>query len=135
MALTTTGREKLRIEVQTDPEGIVYSGTDQNVLNTLTALTRTRDRDNMTGDEVFQQTVAGEYAGITNTLKGHWLAFCGRETIDPFASANVQFVQDIFAPGTTTVANLQAARVESISRLTEIGIGVPTLHQIAIARS
>ncbi len=132
MALSTTGRDKLRAEIQNDPEGIGYIGTDQDVLNKLTALTRTRNRDSMTGDELFQQTATDEI--LTDVGTGHWLSFCGRDIIDPFASANVEFVKDLFGTATKTLENLQDARVESISRLTELSIGIPTLHQIAVAR-
>ena len=135
MALTSTSRIRLKEEIQIDPEGIGYAGSDQNVLNKLTALTRTRDRDSMTGDEVFQQTMATEYVGLTSGAKGHWLAFCGREIIDPFASANEQFVDDLFDTATGTLSNLKTARIENISRLTELSIGIPTLHQITVARS
>lgn len=133
MALSTTTRKKLRNEIQIDPEGIGYTGSDQNVLNKLTALTRTRERTSMTGDEIFQQTATD--AVLTATKKGHWLSFCARSTIDPFASANVDFVKDLFGTATGTITNLQTSRVQSISRLTELKIGVPTLHQIAVARA
>ena len=133
MALTSTSRIRLKEEIQIDPEGIGYAGSDQNVLNKLTALTRTRDRDSMTGDEIFQQTATD--ATLTDTSKGHWLSFCARDGIDPFASANVDFVKDLFGTATGTLSNLKTARIENISRLTQLSIGIPTLHQITVARS
>ncbi len=102
--------------------------TDQQAADDLNTVYRTRNRSSMSGDEIFQATVPGEFnaldtgSGNTPDTQGHWLSFCGRETVDPFATANVQFVQWIFGGGSATVTALQAARVENVSRAQELGL-------------
>ncbi len=108
--------------------------TDEQVADVLNTVhpapdTRTRNRTSMTGDEIAQQADPAEFnalddgsANNTADVKGHWLALCGRETIDPFAAANVQLVVSIFGNPSTTLTNLNAARVESITRAVELGL-------------
>ncbi len=119
--------------------------TDQqaaDVLNTVHSSpdTRTRNRTSMTGDEIFQATDPGEFNGLTSGSgnssddQGHWLAFCGRETIDPFATANVQLVIAIFGNPSTTLTNLTAARVESITRAVELSLPFVKPGHVEFAR-
>lgn len=125
------GNPILANEINTDPLGRGYAGmTDAQVAANLNIVYRTRNRTSMTGDEVFQATVPAEYnalpdgsANNTTDDQAHWLAFCGRAEIDPFATANVQFVTSIFGGGSGTVAALNAARVENVSRGVELGLG------------
>ena len=131
----------LKDELATDPLGRVYSGmTDEEAAADLNISNRTRNRTSMTGDEIFQATDPGEFNGLGSGQgnsaddQGHWLSFCGRDTIDPFASANVQFVTDIFSAGSTTLANLQAVRVESITRAVELGLRPVKVGHVAVAR-
>lgn len=142
MALTDEGVILLRNELTTDPLGRGYVGmTDQQVFDSLIAANRTRNRTSMSGDEIRQQTSAADWAALNNGSgnsadeRGQWLAFTANDQIDPFAAANVSFVQTFFGATSQTVQNLAAARVESISRLEELGINIPTLHEIAVARS
>ncbi len=60
---------------------------------------------------------------LTDTEKAHFLSLCARSEIDPFATANVELVKSIFGNGSQTVQNLAAARVESISRGADLGLG------------
>ncbi len=134
----------LKDELATDPEGRGYAGmTDEEAAADLNTSYRSRNRTSMSGDEVFQATDATEFAGLGsgqgNSVddQAHWLSFCGRDIIDPFASANVQFVTEIFQAGSTTLTNLQAARVESITRAEELpGVRSPVrLNHVVAARS
>jgi len=109
-------------ELTNDPLSRVYSAmTDEEAAADLNTVYRTRNRTSMSGDELFQQTNATEWAGLTEVKQNQWLAFCGRDSIDPFAAANVQFVQNIFGAG-ATVSALLAARLEDVSRATELGL-------------
>ncbi len=120
----------LKDELANDPLARSYAGmTDEEAAADLNTSYRTRNRTSMTGDEVFQVTDPGEFNGLgsgqgnSSDDQGHWLAFCGRAEIDPFATANVQLVIAIFGgAGATTVINLNAARVESIMRADELGL-------------
>ena len=134
----------IREELLTDPLGRGYSGmTDQQAVDDLNTSYRTRNRTSMTGDEIAQAADPTEYDGLdsgaannTADIRSHWLALCGRETIDPFATANVQLVISIFGVGSVSVSNLNAARVESITRAVELGIRSPVrLNHVIAARS
>lgn len=122
--------EKLQQELINDPLGRGYSGmTDQQVADDLNTEYRTRNRGSLSGDEIFQQTVPAEYAALANGSannssdnQSHWLAFCGRQSVDPFASNNIEFVRFLFGVGSQTQANIAAIRVKSISRAVELNL-------------
>ena len=122
--------DPLRDELLADPLGRGYSAmTDQEAADDLNLVNRTRNLVGLSGDEVAQAADPAEYnaladgaANNTADVKGQWLALCGRVTIDPFAVANVQLVIAIFGAGSTTVSNLNALRVESITRAQELGL-------------
>ncbi len=132
----------LKDELANDPLVRGYSGmTDEEAAADLNTSYRTRNRTSMTGDEIAQQADPDEFnaladgsANNTADTKSHWLALCGRETIDPFATANVQLVIAIFGGGSTSVTNLNAARVESITRAVELGIAFVKVGHVAVAR-
>ena len=122
--------DTLKDELASDPLGRGYSGmTDEEAADDLNTSYRTRNRTSMTGDEIAQAADPTEFNGLddgsannTADVKGHWLSLCGRETIDPFATANVQLVISIFGNPSMTLTNLNAARVESITRAQELGV-------------
>ncbi len=122
----------LKTELTDDPLTRGYAGmTDQQAADDLNTAYRTRNRTNMTGDEIAQQADPVEFNGLddgsannTADVKAHWLALCARESIDPFAATNEQLVIAIFGAGSASVANLQAARLESITRAQELGLRV-----------
>ncbi len=138
----------LRDELLTDPLSRGYSTMlDQEVADDLNSIypapdTRTRNRASMSGDEIAQQAVPAAYdalddgaANNTADVKSHWLALCARTSVDPFATANVQLVVSIFGVGSQTVLNLQAARVESITRAQELGLSLVRTGHVQFARS
>lgn len=111
-------------EITNDPLSRGYSSmTNLEIANDLNTVYRTRNRASMSGDEIYQQTVPAEFSALGDNLKQLWMAFCGRDTVNPFATANVQTVVQIFGSGSTTLSNLQAFRVEDISRAQELGLG------------
>jgi hypothetical protein len=132
----------LKNEIDTDPLTRGYSGmTDQQVADDMNTVYRTRNRDSMTGDEIFNAADPAEFAALANGQgnnpdeKNHFMAFCGRDSIDPFAANNVQFITDLFPVGSTTVINLQAARIENISRAVELGMGIIKPGHVQDART
>jgi len=136
--------EILRDELVGDPEGLGYPVSDQGAADLINSLAtgRTRNRASMTGDEVAQQAVPAAYDALddgsvaaTADVKSHWLSFCARASVDPFAPANEQLVISIFGSGSQTVINLQAARLETISRATELGLGFVNARDIGYARN
>ena len=135
--------QALHDELTNDPLARGYAGmTDEQAAADLNTVYRTRNRASLSGDEVFQATVPAEFNALsdgsgnnTADIQSHWIGFCGRETIDPFATANVQFVIDTFGSGSTTVSNLQALRVEDVSRAEELGLGTVTAGDVQKARA
>jgi len=114
----------LEDEIANDPLGLGYTGmTDQQLVNSLNTKNRTRNRTIMTGREVRDSTVDAEYNALTDNKKSQYLALVMVDDLDPFGhDANV--IKGIFGNGSTTISNLVAARVESISRGVEIGWGI-----------
>ncbi len=118
----------LKDELTGDPLVRGYSTmSDQEAAEDLNTEYLSRNRTSMSGDEIAQQAVPVAFdalddgsANNTADVKSHWLALCGRGSIDPFASANEQLVISIFGVGSQTVLNLQAARVEPISRAEDL---------------
>ena len=97
-----------------------YDADDATAAGQLNALNRSRNKSSLTGDEVFTATDATEMSGLSDHKRELWVSWSTKTSIDPFNSKNVAFVQWIFGAGSDTVTNLQALRVESISRATEI---------------
>ena len=115
---------KLGDELTNDPLGRGYSEmTDEEVVTDLNTEYRTRVKTSMSGDAIFVQTDAAEFAGLTDHKQLAWISWCGKDSIDPSNAANVDFVKWVFGAASTTVANLAAARVEDITRAAELGLG------------
>ena len=114
----------LKSEIDSDPLARGYSAmSDEAVAADLNTVYRTRNKSSLTGDEMFQATDGSEFTALTEHKEVSWLSFCGRNSVDPFGSANVAFAQYIFGGGSTTVSNLNSLRTESVSRASELGLG------------
>jgi hypothetical protein len=109
--------------------------SDVQTAASLNAANRMRLRTSMSGDEVRHQTDASEFAALTDAKKSQWLAFCGGTTVDPTNAVDVAFVQYVFGSGSATVANLTAARQETVSRGAELGLGLLAPGDITRARA
>jgi len=135
MAQTRKQYSDMKTEILTDPLPRNYASmTDLQVLADLEALTRSRNRTIMTGGEVAAQVVDAAYDALTDAGKSQFLALVASENLDPFGmGANV--IKDLFGGGSTTVTNLAAARVETVSRLVELDLGSPGLGNIVEARA
>lgn len=116
-----------------------YDADNQIAADQLNAVNRTRNRDVMTGDEVFEATDQTEFQSLPNgqgnnpDSYGHWLIFCARNELNPFSTSNVNFVTDLFSAGSNTLANLNNLRREDISRATELGF--PFMESGTVARA
>jgi hypothetical protein len=126
----------LHDELTLDPLARGYAGmTHVEAAADLNTVYRTRNRTAMSGSEIFENTDPAEFAALpegadvagkaTRNKKMEWLSFCGIDSVDPFGPA-AQFVINVFGSGSTTVSNLAVARVETISRAEELGLGVVT---------
>ncbi len=128
----------LRDELLTDPLVRGYVGmTDQQATDDLNTVYRTRNRTEMTGDEVFQSIESqAVWDALTADQRLEFLSLCDRDILDPFGDANVNSVKSIFGDGSVTVTNLAAARVESITRAQELpGVVSPVkVGHVEVAR-
>lgn len=130
--------ETLKNEITNDTLARGYSAmSNAEVANSLNLNSdRTIDRTSITGDEAFSTTDQTEFANnLTNEKRQLWLAFCGRESIDPFGASNVEFVQYIFGSGSATVSALSALRVSQASRAEELGLGLVKEGHVEYARA
>jgi len=135
MSQTRTQYALMKTEILTDPLVRDYAGmTDEQVLADLYALVRQRNRTSMSGREVANEVVNSEYNALTDTKKSQFLSLVGSDDLDPFGLA-VTVVKDVYGAGSTTAGNLATARVELVSRLTELDLGSPGLGNIIEARS
>ena len=125
----------MKIEILTDPIVRSYAGmTDQQVLDDLYTLTRSRNKASMTGKEVADEVTLADWDTLTDAKKAQFLALIARDDLDPFGYAE-QVIKDIFGAPSDTVTALATARVETISRVTELGLGKPGLPHVMDARN
>ncbi len=140
----------LKDELTNDPEGWGYNGpgvfnpgpgpmSDQeatDVLNTIHPApnTRTRNRTSMTGRQVKSEVVDAEYDALTADKKAQFLALTSSDDLDPFGFAE-NIVKDIFGAGSVTRSALALARVENISRATELSLGLVRVGHVEFARA
>ena len=105
------------------PDTGAYDADAATAATQLNAVNRTRNLTSLTGDVMFGATDDTEFAGLTDLKKQLWVSFCGRDSIDPFGSANVAFVTWIFGGGSGTITTLATLRKEDLSRAAELGFG------------
>lgn len=116
------------------PDTGAYNANDALAAAELNVVNRNRNRTSMSGREVAAEIVDADYDGLTEEKKSQVLALTSGSDIDPFGfAANV--VKDIFGDGSATVTALAAARVETVSRATEIGIGLVKVGYVEQARA
>lgn len=90
----------------------------------LNAVNREVNKSAMSGDELFAATDETQFVGLSGHKQSAWLAFCGRESIDPFGAANVALVTWVFGTGSATFVTLAEIRKTSVSRAVELGLGL-----------
>jgi len=135
MSQSRTQYNAMKTEILTDPLARGYAVmTDLQVLADLQALTRTRNKTTMSGREVAAEVLGTEYDALSDPKKTQFLALIASDDLDPFGLA-VTVVKDVFGVGSTTVSNLAAARIETVSGLVELDLGSPGLGNIVEARS
>ena len=122
-------------ELRDDPAGIGYTAmTDQEALDALKAATVQRIRSSMSGHELFVNTVAAEFAVLTEHKQILWISFCSGDSVDPGNAVTVDFVKWIFGAGSQTVAALAEARKEQIPRVVHLGIAEVQIGNVTSAR-
>lgn len=128
--------EVLRLELDTGhPDTGSYNADNQLAADEINVVNRTRNRDIISGDNIFAATVSAGFLALSDLNKQLWVSFCGRNELDPFGTANVDFVKFIFGFPSATVTALNSVRVENISRATELGLSRVREGTVAAARA
>ena len=128
--------QTLKAELDADPLTRGYAGfSDEQVADDINTVYREVNLSSLSGDEVFAATDGGEFGGLTDHKQAIWLAFCGRDSIDPFGTSNVALVQWVFGAGSDTNTALGDLRKRDASRAEELGIGQVRTGDVIQARS
>jgi hypothetical protein len=122
-------------ELSVDPLTRGYAGmTDEAAAGDLNTEYRQRNRTGMSSREFGDEIVDSEYDALSDTQKSQILALGSGENLNPFGFAE-NVVKDIFGVDSDTVAALAVARVETISRATELGLGNVRAGDVQRARA
>ena len=114
--------EALRAELNDDPLARGYSGmTNAQVVTSLNTVDRTRNRSVATGKEVKDMIQTADWDSRTDAQKQTLLSLFARDDLDPFGIDAHIFQEAMTGAVGTSVADLNAWRVEDISRAQEIG--------------
>jgi hypothetical protein len=130
MQLPPEQRAALVAELTDDPEGRGYAGmTDEEVTADLLTEYRTAPVDTVSGQDIFEAVVPGEYAALSaeNTSLLH--AIIGMGTVRVGGTNTRAALLAMFGAGTTTRANLTTLQTTPTSRAAELGIqGLKAIH-------
>lgn len=110
-----------------------YSVDDVVATNQLNAVNRTKDKASMTGSEIINALDKTEYLALSDTDKDRIWQVCHLGTVNPFGVEAEIFV-DIFGSDSNSIAALQEARKDDVSRAIEIELGFVFLGHIENAR-
>ena len=125
----------LRAHIDSDPDGRVYSGMDDDgVAISLRTETKTRDKASMTGSEVLQSVDTTEFNALTDTQENRLWGLLGLGSLDPFGQ-EAQAMIKLFGGGSTTITNLQAERVETVTDSVYYGFGNVLAGHVTKARA
>ena len=117
------------------PDTGAYNVDDALAADELNAVNRTRNRGSMLGDEIFAATDNAEFVGLIDHKQQLWVSFTSKDQINAFETVNINFVDHIFGPASTTKSTLAGLRIEDVSRATEIGLDEPNASHVTHARS
>ena len=117
------------------PDTGAYSLDDETAHAELHAVNRTKNKDSLSGDAMFAATDATDWIGLTDHQQQLWVSFTSKDSIDPFAAANVAFVTAIFGGGSATLTALAALRKDDVSRVVELDLGDVSPGQVTEARA
>ena len=96
--------------------------TDQQICDSLNAVTQTRNKSSMIGSEVLNAINATEWLAITDAQRQTVWNVVHLGTVNPFGIEATLMVA-VFGAGSATIAALVAARVEDVSWATLNGYG------------
>lgn len=112
-----------------------YDADNQLAADQLNAINRTRNRTSATGKEIKDRIQTVDWDSRTDAQKSTLLSLFARDDLDPFGIDAHIFQEAMTGHTGTTVADLNAWRVEDISRATELGFPFVTAADVTAARS
>lgn len=127
----------LKSELTLDPATIGYAPmTDAEVVEAINDSVRPRNREAMSHREIAANINATEWDALSSMDQDRIIGVLGMggDGIDPFGIATNVFVS-VFGAGSATIISLAVARVEKISRATEIGLRRVRVGEVMEARS
>lgn len=107
---------------------------DQEAADSLNTENREVHKEAMTGSEVLQAVDTTEYSGLGTEEKDAFWGLLGIGMLDPWG-VEAQIIVQLFGVGSETVTALQAARVETVSRAVELGLGFVRASDVMKARA
>lgn len=120
----------LEDEIANDPLARNYAGmTDLELLTSLNANTRSRNRIRMTGRQVKVAVDVVEFRTLSDAKKQQLIELTKSDNLDLFGT-DKDILLDIFGSASTTGSNLASARVENIGRGVEIGWGIVKMKDL-----
>ncbi len=129
----------LKDELVNDLLGRGYSTmSDQEAAEDLNSIypapdTRTRNRTLMSASEVYNAIDQANWTSLSATEQQEVWDILHMGEVNPFGREAVRFTA-IFGGGSTTITALKAARVESITRATELELGEVKSRHVGYAR-
>jgi len=124
----------LNNELTVDPLSRGYSGmTDAEAATDLNTEYRDRNVTSMSATDIFQNVDETEYAALTDAQRQAFWGMMGMGTLNPWGQEAAIFT-DLFGGISATITALAAARVETVSRAVELGLGIVTEGDVAKAR-
>jgi hypothetical protein len=126
---------RLKAEITGDPLGLGYAGmTDGQIVGSMNARTRSRNRATMSASEVLNAVVASEYTGLNTTNKGLLWDVLHLGTLYPFG-VEATLLTSVFGAGSATIAALALLRKEAVSRAEELGLEPISVGYVEKARA
>ena len=96
-----------------------YDADDTVAAGQLNAVNCTKDKTSMTGSEIINALDKAEYLALSDADKDRVWQVCHLGTVNPFGVEAELFVA-IFGAGSASIAALQAARKDPVSRAVEL---------------
>ena len=127
---------KLRLELTADPQGLGYAAmTDLDAATALNAVNRTRNRRSITSTELYEALNLAEYRAFTSGMQKRLdvLLGLGAIQVGPSSRGRSELL-NLFPNGTTTRSSLLAVVQETVSRSTELGMGLVNEGDVTHAR-
>ena len=117
------------------PDTGAYNADAASAAGEINALNRSRNKTTMTGSEILNNVNAAEWGTRSADQKQVIWDIVHLGDINPFGVEATLITAAFDGAGGVTLAALGAARVESISRATELGLGRVRAGTIEQARS